>query len=102
MREIAKTNAPFECTTIAKQEAIKLFEQKGEKYKELAQAVESDTVSFYKSGNFTDLCKGPHVKSTGEIKHFKLLSVAGAYWRGDSTREQLQRIYGTVFLQNRN
>ncbi len=99
MREIAKTNAPFECTTIAKQEAIKLFEQKGEKYKkELAQAVEGDTVSFYKSGNFTDLCKGPHVKSTGEIKHFKLLSVAGAYWRGDSTREQLQRIYGTVFF----
>ncbi|MDD5101642.1 MAG: threonine--tRNA ligase [Endomicrobiaceae bacterium] len=60
--------------------------------------MEGDTVTFYQSGNFIDLCKGPHVKSTGEVKYFKLLSVAGAYWRGDSTREQLQRIYGTAFF----
>ncbi len=99
MKEISEKNSPFECTAVSKQEAIKLFEEKGEKYKkELAEAVEGDSVSFYKSGDFTDLCKGPHVKSTGEIKHFKLLSVAGAYWRGDSNREQLQRIYGTAFF----
>jgi len=99
MKEISDKNSPFECTTVSKSEAVKLFEEKGEKYKkELAEAVEGDTVSFYKSGDFTDLCKGPHVKSTGEIKHFKLLSVAGAYWRGDSNREQLQRIYGTAFF----
>lgn len=99
MKEISDKNSPFECTAVSKQEAIKLFEEKGEKYKkELAEAVEGDTVSFYKSGDFTDLCKGPHVKSTGEVKYFKLLSVAGAYWRGDSNREQLQRIYGTAFF----
>lgn len=99
MHELAKKDEPFICTTIKKEDAIKLFEEKDEKYKkELAEAIDGDTVTFYKSGAFTDLCRGPHIKSTGEIKHFKLLSVAGAYWRGDSNREQLQRIYGTVFF----
>jgi len=99
MKEIIKENASFVCSTVSKTEAIKLFEEKGEKYKvELANVIEGDTVTFYQSGNFIDLCKGPHVKSTGEVKYFKLLSVAGAYWRGDSTREQLQRIYGTAFF----
>lgn len=98
MHELAKKDDPFICTTVKKEDAIKLFEEKGEKYKkELAQAIDGDTVTFYQSGQFTDLCRGPHIKSTGEIKHFKLLSVAGAYWRGDSEREQLQRIYGTAF-----
>jgi threonyl-tRNA synthetase len=98
MHELAKKDDPFICTTVNKADAIKLFEEKGEKYKkELAQAIDDDTVTFYQSGDFTDLCRGPHIKSTGEIKHFKLLSVAGAYWRGDSNREQLQRIYGTAF-----
>ncbi|MBO7611954.1 MAG: threonine--tRNA ligase [Elusimicrobia bacterium] len=98
MHELAKKDDPFICTTVNKADAIKLFEEKGEKYKkELAEAIADDTVTFYQSGEFTDLCRGPHIKSTGEIKHFKLLSVAGAYWRGDSNREQLQRIYGTAF-----
>jgi len=98
MHELAKKDDPFICTTVNKADAIKLFEEKDEKYKkELAQAIADDTVTFYQSGAFTDLCRGPHIKSTGEIKHFKLLSVAGAYWRGDSNREQLQRIYGTAF-----
>ncbi len=98
MHELAKKDDPFICTTVKKADAIKLFEEKGEKYKkELAQAIPDDTVTFYQSGEFTDLCRGPHIKSTGEIKYFKLLSVAGAYWRGDSNREQLQRIYGTAF-----
>lgn len=98
MHELAKKDDPFICTTAKKADAIKLFEEKDEKYKkELAEAIADDTVTFYQSGEFTDLCRGPHIKSTGEIKYFKLLSVAGAYWRGDSDREQLQRIYGTAF-----
>lgn len=99
MKEIVKENHPFVCSSIPKAEAVKDFESKGEKYKaEIASQIPDDNVSIYKSGNFTDLCKGPHVKSTGELKYFKLLSVAGAYWRGDSSKEQLQRIYGTAFL----
>lgn len=99
MREIIKVNAPFTCSVMPKDEAIKEFKAKGEKYKaEIASEIEDDKVSIYKSGNFTDLCRGPHVASTGEVQHFKLLSVAGAYWRGDSSREMLQRIYGTAFL----
>ncbi len=103
MHELAKKDDPFICTTVKKEDAIKLFEEKGEKYKkELAEAIADDTVTFYQSGEFTDLCRGPHIKSTGEIKHFKLLSVAGAYWRGDSDREQLQRIYGTAFYTKKD
>ena len=103
MHELAKKDDPFICTTVKKADAIKLFEEKGEKYKkELAEAIPDDTVTFYQSGEFTDLCRGPHIKSTGEIKHFKLLSVAGAYWRGDSDREQLQRIYGTAFYTKKD
>lgn len=99
MHELAKKDDVFICKLVKKADAIKLFEEKGEKYKkELAEAIADDTVTFYQSGNFTDLCRGPHIKSTGEIKYFKLLSVAGAYWRGDSSREQLQRIYGTAFF----
>ena len=103
MHELAKKDDPFICTTVNKADAIKLFEEKGEKYKkELAEAIADDTVTFYQSGDFTDLCRGPHIKSTGEIKYFKLLSVAGAYWRGDSDREQLQRIYGTAFYTKKD
>ncbi|MCL2144335.1 MAG: threonine--tRNA ligase [Endomicrobia bacterium] len=99
MREIVKANEPFVCSTMPKDEAIKEFKSKDEKYKaEIASAIEDDKVSIYKSGAFTDLCRGPHVASTGEVRHFKLLSVAGAYWRGDSSREMLQRIYGTAFF----
>jgi threonyl-tRNA synthetase len=103
MREIVKENHFFVCSFIPKEEAIKEFESKGEKYKaEIASQIIDDNVSIYKSGSFADLCKGPHIKSTGELKYFKLLSVAGAYWRGDSSKEQLQRIYGTAFLTKKD
>jgi len=98
MSEIIKRNEPFERFELNRLESINRFESEGEKYKkELAEALADEKVSFYKTGSFYDMCKGPHVNSAGEIKHFKLLSVAGAYWRGDEKREQLQRIYGTVF-----
>ncbi|MDR1926743.1 MAG: hypothetical protein LBQ13_03615, partial [Endomicrobium sp.] len=99
MEEIIKADHPFVCFSIPKNEAVKEFQARGEKYKvEIASQIEDDKVSMYKSGNFIDLCKGPHIGSTGELKYFKLLSVAGAYWRGDSSKDQLQRIYGTAFL----
>jgi threonyl-tRNA synthetase len=103
MKELIKENHPFACSSILKAEAVKDFESKGEKYKaEIASQIPDDNVSIYRSGNFTDLCKGPHIKSTGELKYFRLLSVAGAYWRGDSSKDQLQRIYGTAFLTKKD
>ena len=99
MGEIIKEDHPFIHSSVPKDRAVKDFLEKGEKYKaEIASQIDGDEVSVYKSGNFTDLCKGPHISSTGKLKYFKLLSVAGAYWRGDSSREQLQRIYGTAFF----
>jgi threonyl-tRNA synthetase len=98
MKEIAKGNHPFLRTEKTKQEALEYFKQRGEKYKvELIEAIPDDKVTFYQTGDFIDLCRGPHIKYSSKIKHFKLLSIAGAYWRGDEKREQLQRIYGTVF-----
>jgi len=98
MREIINKNYSFERQELSKQEAIKLFSEKGEKFKlELISEIPDEKVSIYKHNGFIDLCRGPHVVSTGVVKHFKLLSIAGAYWRGDEKREQLQRIYGTVF-----
>jgi threonyl-tRNA synthetase len=99
MKEIAKANYEFVRYEKTKQEAADYFKPRGEKYKiELVADIPDERVSFYQSGNFVDLCRGPHIPSTGKVKHFKLLSVAGAYWRGDSNREQLQRIYGTAFF----
>ncbi|MFA5084816.1 MAG: threonine--tRNA ligase [Candidatus Omnitrophota bacterium] len=98
MREIIKKNYPFERREMAKAEAVKLFKNMGETYKvELIEKIPGDVVSIYSNGNFIDLCKGPHVASTGEIKAFKLLSIAGAYWHGIETNPMLQRIYGTAF-----
>lgn len=98
MKEIAKGNHKFTCTTKTKTEALAYFKAKNEKYKvELIEAIPDDTVTFYESGPFIDLCRGPHIDYTSRIKYFKLLSLAGAYWRGDEKREQLQRIYGTAF-----
>jgi len=103
MREVISKDAPFEREEITRSEAIKLFQGLKEDYKvELINAITDDKVSIYKTGgNFVDLCRGPHVKSTGEIKAFKLLSVAGAYWRGKETNPMLQRIYGTAFLSQK-
>jgi len=96
MAEIIKENLEFKREEISKEEALKLFAK--EPYKvELINKLEGDTVSIYAHGEFVDLCKGPHVKTTGEIKAFKLLSIAGAYWHGIETNPMLQRIYGTCF-----
>ncbi|MDP2913540.1 MAG: threonine--tRNA ligase [Candidatus Omnitrophota bacterium] len=98
MREIIKRNYRFEREELKKEEAIKLFDKMGEKYKvELIKAIPGETVSVYRDGGFVDLCRGPHVESTGRIKAFKLLSIAGAYWRGIETNPMLRRIYGTAF-----
>lgn len=98
MKEEVNANEPFVHEEMDAKEAEKFFGQKGEKYKvELIKELGSDKVSIYKHSQFADLCKGPHVKSTGEVKHFKLLSVSGAYWKGQEGNPQLLRIYGTAF-----
>lgn len=99
MRKIIKANRPLEREEVSRAAAAELFKSKGENYKlEILDSIpEGDTVSLYRHGDFVDLCKGPHVASTGEIKAFKLLKVSGAYWRGDEKNPMLQRIYGTAF-----
>ncbi len=98
MHEIVNRNYKFERIELSKQDAIKLFSQRDEKFKlELISEIPDEKVIIYKHYNFVDLCRGPHIESTGLSKHFKLLSIAGAYWRGDEKNPQLQRIYGTVF-----
>ncbi len=101
MQKIIKSNLPIERFTLPKDEAIALMEGYGENYKvELIEELpEGETISFYKQGNFTDLCRGPHLPSTGKIKAFKLTSIAGAYWRGDEKNKMLTRIYGTAFAK---
>ncbi len=99
MQEIVDQNLKFEQIEVSKGEALKRFQDLGEKYKvEILQNIpDADPVTYYQHGDFIDLCRGPHVNSTAEIKAFKLLSVAGAYWRGDEKNPMLQRIYGTAF-----
>jgi len=98
MKEIVKNDYKFTSREMSKEEAKKFFGERNEKYKvELLENIPDEKVTLYQDGDFIDLCRGPHIESTKQIKHFKLLSVAGAYWRGDEKREQLQRIYGTVF-----
>ncbi len=98
MAEIIKANKPFVRKEMPKAEAARLFDEMGEPYKvEIINELEADTVSLYDQDGFTDLCRGPHVPSTGYIKAFKLLNSAGAYWRGDEHNKMLQRIYGTAW-----
>jgi len=99
MAEIVKEDLSVERSLLARDEAVELFRGMGEHYKvEIIESIPSDEpLSFYRQGEFIDLCRGPHVPSTGKFKAFKLTSVAGAYWRGDSSREMLQRIYGTAW-----
>jgi threonyl-tRNA synthetase len=98
MKELAKQKNAYIRQEISKVDAIKYFEQKGDEYKlELLNDLEDGTITFYTQGNFTDLCRGPHIPTTGHIKAVKLTSIAGAYWRGDETRKQLTRIYGITF-----
>ena len=99
MKDIAKENLSVSRSELDHDQAIKLFDKRGEKYKvEIINEIDSsDQISAYQQGDFIDLCRGPHVPSTGKIKYFKLLSTSGAYWRGDEKNKMLQRIYGTVF-----
>ncbi|WP_290700708.1 threonine--tRNA ligase [Amphritea sp.] len=99
MKKLVKANHPISRSLMTRDEAVKLFNEKGEKYKvELLEAIPADQdLSFYSQGDFIDLCRGPHAPSTGHIKVFKLMKLAGAYWRGNSDNEMLQRIYGTAW-----
>ena len=98
MQELARRDAPYERSEIGKSAAIDYFSDKGDEYKlELIDELEDGSITFYRQGEFTDLCRGPHVPSTGYIKYPKVLSLAGAYWRGDEKRKQLTRLYGISF-----
>ena len=99
MHELAKKDIPVERFVMDRDEAVKYFKGLGEHYKAeiIAGIPQGETISLYRHGDFTDLCRGPHVPSTGKLKVFKLMKVAGAYWRGDSKNEMLQRIYGTAW-----
>lgn len=99
MREISKRDEKIAREEWERDEAVKFFEKIGEKYKAeiIASIPSNEKISLYRQGNFIDLCRGPHAPSTSHIKHFKLMKVAGAYWRGDSKNEMLQRIYGTAW-----
>lgn len=98
MLELAKENQPLIRKEISKQEAIDFFTKKGDEYKlELIQELTDGEITLYESGRFTDLCRGPHIPSSGFIKAVKVMSVAGAYWRGDINRKQLTRVYGITF-----
>lgn len=102
MGELAEMNIPIERKVMKRRDAIKMFAEMGEPYKvELLEALTDDEVSVYTQGNFMDLCRGPHLESTGKIKAFKLLSLAGAYWRGDERNKMLRRIYGTAFADRK-
>ncbi len=99
MAKIVAENLPFTRRVISRNEALQLFERRGETYKvEIIRSIpENEEISLYEHGDFIDLCRGPHVERTGEIKAFKVLSFAGAYWRGDERNPMLQRVYGTAF-----
>ena len=102
MKKIVKENYPFERSEMSAKEAKKFFAEKGETYKvEIIDDLGVDKVSIYKQGEFVDLCRGTHVPSTGYLKAFKLMSTAGAYWRGDSKNKMLQRIYGVAFASKK-
>mgnify|MGYP004712798209 FL=1 len=100
MSKIAKENIPLVKKVLPRDEALQYFKDKGQNYKVMLieDLPEEETISLYEQGDFTDLCAGPHLKSTGKVKTFKLMTVAGAYWRGDSKNKMLQRIYATAFF----
>jgi threonyl-tRNA synthetase len=103
MRELSLEDIPIKKRILPKQEALRLFKKKGQELKvELIQEKGDKEVTCYEQGSFIDFCLGPHVPSSGHIKHFKLLSVSGAYWKGDEQGKQLQRIYGTVFFKKKD
>ncbi len=98
MLELARQGNAYVRTEVAKADALKYFEEKGDEYKiELLQDLEDGKITFYQQGNFTDLCRGPHIPDTSSIKALKIMSLAGAYWRGDDSRKQMTRVYATTF-----
>lgn len=103
MTELAAQKNQFVRKEVSKAEAVKYFEEKGDEYKlDLLKDLDDGTITFYTQGNFTDLCRGPHIPDTGFIKAIKLTKVAGAYWRGDETKKQLTRVYGVTFLKQQD
>ncbi|MBI1283035.1 MAG: threonine--tRNA ligase [Thiobacillus sp.] len=101
MVELAKQDIPVERSVMPRDEAVSFFRDMGEVYKAeiIASIPTNEDISLYREGDFIDLCRGPHVPSTGKLKHFKLMKLAGAYWRGDSKNEMLQRVYGTAWTK---
>ncbi len=100
MSKIIKQGNPFIRKIVSREEGIEIFKKKGEDYKvELLEEITDEEVSLYEEGGFVDLCRGPHISSTGQVSAFKLLSIAGAYWRGNEKNKMLQRIYGTAFVE---
>jgi threonyl-tRNA synthetase len=101
MAELAKRDIPVERSVMPRDEAVTFFKKMGELYKAeiIASIPSNEDISLYREGDFIDLCRGPHVPSTGKLKHFKLMKLAGAYWRGDSKNEMLQRVYGTAWAK---
>ena len=103
MAELAKEDLPIQRQVVKSSDAVKLFREMGENYKvELIQDLDEEEVTLYQQGTFIDLCRGPHIPSTGMLKSFKLTSVAGAYWRGDENNAMLQRIYATAFTNKKD
>ncbi len=103
MSEVIKQDNPFVRKIVSKENAIELFRKMGEDYKvELLEEITDKEVSLYEEGSFVDLCRGPHIDSTGRLSVFKLLSIAGAYWRGNEKNKMLQRIYGTAFTEEKD
>ncbi len=98
MRNVAKEEQKFERQRVSKEEARKLFADDPLKLERLEELGDDEVITVYRNGPFLDLCRGPHVPDTGRVKHFKLMNVAGAYWRGDEKRQMLQRIYGTAWF----
>src|SRR5579871_3319069 len=103
MEELAGQDQKVTRSVMPRDEAVKFFRDMGEKYKAeiIASIPSNEPISLYRQGDFIDLCRGPHVPSTGKLKAFKLMKVAGAYWRGDSKNEMLQRIYGTAWTDKK-
>ena len=103
MHEIAKADQKVNRRVMARDEAVEFFRKQGEIYKAeiIASIPANEEISLYGQGDWVDLCRGPHVPSTGKLKAFKLMKVAGAYWRGDSRNEMLQRIYGTAWADEK-
>ena len=97
MADVAKADDAFERREVEREEALELFADDPLKLERLAEIPEGEAISVYRNGPFLDLCRGPHAPRTGEIRHFRVLNAAGAYWRGDEKRQMLQRVYGTAF-----